>query len=216
MGHKSVVYVHAASGKSGAAVASVVDGQGAPVSGATIRSRNTETAEELAVARACVGTKAHFIISDSKTAIWNFRKGRISPEAARVLSGRRLNKRLVEFGAKHTRPFLTTRRPPPDCQNMDELLQSYTEITENYRLFRRVVPPPDKSLNNKEALAWWRLQAGNVVNPRCLGSPAADRGPRFTATSHPPGGRSREESRPLSLLLIAEVPAPSPRPGGGE
>lgn len=77
-----------------ARVASVVDGQGAPVSAATIRSRNTETAEELAIALAYVGTKAHFIISDSKTAIWNFGKGRISPEAARVLSGRRLDRKI--------------------------------------------------------------------------------------------------------------------------
>ncbi|KAH7982146.1 hypothetical protein HPB52_003306 [Rhipicephalus sanguineus] len=48
---------------------------------------------------------------------------------------------------------------------MDERLQSYTEIVENYRLLRRVVPPPDKSLNNREAVAWRRLQAGNFVNP---------------------------------------------------
>ncbi|KAH6946415.1 hypothetical protein HPB50_013307 [Hyalomma asiaticum] len=75
------VYVDAASGKWGPAVASVVDGQGAPVSGATIRSRNTETAEELAIVLACAGTKAHFIISDRKTAIWTFGKGRIEPEA---------------------------------------------------------------------------------------------------------------------------------------
>ncbi|KAH6938101.1 hypothetical protein HPB50_006778 [Hyalomma asiaticum] len=54
---------------------------------------------------------------------------------------------------------------PPDCPNMDERLQSYTEITENYRLLRRVRPPPDKSLNNREAVAWRLLQAGNVVNP---------------------------------------------------
>ncbi|KAH6934684.1 hypothetical protein HPB50_027011 [Hyalomma asiaticum] len=90
---------------------------------------------------------------------------------------------------------------------MDESLQSYTEITENYRLLRRVVPPPDESLNNRQAVAWRRLQAGNFVSPRGLGSPAAERGPRFTVTSQPPGGRSREESRPLRLLLIAEVPA---------
>lgn len=179
MDHKLVAYVDAASGKSGAAVASVVDGQGAPVSAATIRSRNTETAEELAIALACVGTEAHFIISDSKTAIWNFGKGRISPEAARVLSGRRLNRKIsLIWTPAHTSVpgneaahelaralYFRVTVEPPDCQNMDERLQSYTEIVENYRLLRRVVPPPDKSLNNREAVAWRRLQAGNFVNP---------------------------------------------------
>ncbi|KAH6932535.1 hypothetical protein HPB50_007174 [Hyalomma asiaticum] len=48
---------------------------------------------------------------------------------------------------------------------MDERLQSYTEIAEDYRQLRRVVPPPDKSLKNREAVAWRRLQAGSSVNP---------------------------------------------------
>ncbi|KAG0425418.1 hypothetical protein HPB47_027415 [Ixodes persulcatus] len=116
MDSKSVAYVDAASGKSGAAVALVVDGRGAPVSAATIRSRNAETAEEA----------AH--------------------ELARVL-------------------YFRVTVEPPDCRNMDERLQNYTEIVENYRLQRKQVPPPDKSLSNREAVAWRRLQAGNFINP---------------------------------------------------
>lgn len=54
---------------------------------------------------------------------------------------------------------------PPDCRNMDERLQNYTEIVENYRLQRKQVPPPDKSLSNREAVASRRLRAGNFINP---------------------------------------------------
>ncbi|KAH6926336.1 hypothetical protein HPB50_017324 [Hyalomma asiaticum] len=117
MDHKSVVYVDAASGKSGAVVASVVDGQ-----------------------------------------------------AARVLSGRRLNRKISRiWSPAHTSvPGNEAAHELARAlyfRNMDEPLQSYTEITENYRLLRRVVPPPDKSLNNRETVAWRRLQAGNFVNP---------------------------------------------------
>lgn len=91
MDSRSVAYVDAAKDKSGAAVASVVDGRGAPVSAAIIQSRNTETTQQLLIGLACVGTEYNFIISDSKTAISNFGKGRISPEVARVLTGIRLN-----------------------------------------------------------------------------------------------------------------------------
>ncbi|KAG0415240.1 hypothetical protein HPB47_007593 [Ixodes persulcatus] len=42
MNSKSVAYVDAASGKSGRRSLSVFDGRGAPVSAATIRSRNAE------------------------------------------------------------------------------------------------------------------------------------------------------------------------------
>ncbi|KAH6924143.1 hypothetical protein HPB50_012807 [Hyalomma asiaticum] len=60
----------------------------------------------------------------------------------------------------------------------------------------------------EDDVQWMEFSVQNLLSrKRGLGSPAAERGPGFTATSHPPGERSREESRPLRLLLIAEVPA---------
>ncbi|KAH6928344.1 hypothetical protein HPB50_014780 [Hyalomma asiaticum] len=96
-------YVDAASGKSGAAVASVVDWLGVLSSVATIRSRNTETAEELVIALACLRIEVNFIISDSKTASWIFGKGGISPEAAKVLTSRRKNRKIcLSWTLAHT------------------------------------------------------------------------------------------------------------------
>ncbi|XP_075529782.1 uncharacterized protein LOC142563125 [Dermacentor variabilis] len=174
-----VAYTDAASGKLGAAVASVVDGQGEAVSAATIRSRNPEAAEEVAIALACVGTKASYIISDSKTAIHNYGKGRIAPEAIRVLTGKKIDRKIsLVWAPAHTSVpgneaahflardlYFRAGTEPPACKELDERLQTYTEIIENYKLQRRTVPPPDKELGNREARAWRRLQAGNYINP---------------------------------------------------
>lgn len=84
----------AANGKSGAAVTLVVDSQDAPVLAATIRSSNTETAGELAIALLWVETEAHFKISDSKVAVRNFRKDTISLDVTRVPFGTRPNRKI--------------------------------------------------------------------------------------------------------------------------
>ncbi|KAG0436503.1 hypothetical protein HPB47_017913 [Ixodes persulcatus] len=143
MDSKSVAYVDAASVKSGAAVASVVDGRGAPVSAATIRSRNAETAEEVSIALACLNKKISLIWTPAHTSVPG---NEAALELARAL-------------------YFRVTVEPPDCRNMEERLQNYTEIVENYRLQRKQVPPPDKTLSNLEAAAWRRLQTGNFINP---------------------------------------------------
>lgn len=179
MNEKAVAYTDAASGKLGAAVATVVSGRGTAVSSATIRSRNPESAEEVAIALACVGTEAQYIISDSKTAIQNYARGRITQEALRILEGRRINRNisLVWTPAHEAVPgneaanalardlYFRAAAGPPDSKELDERLINYTEIVENYKLNRRLFPPPDKELTNTEATAWRRLQAKNFIHP---------------------------------------------------
>ncbi|KAH6932534.1 hypothetical protein HPB50_007173 [Hyalomma asiaticum] len=133
---KSVAFVDAASGKSGATVASVVDGQ-------AIAKRPSGILEKVGLAGRRLNKKISLIWTPPHTSV-------PGNEAAHELARDLYSRVIVE---------------PPDCQDMDERLQSYTEIAEDYRQLRRVVPPPDKSLKNREAVAWRRLQAGSSVNP---------------------------------------------------
>lgn len=97
MNPKSIAYVDAASDESSVAVTLIFDGIVAPVSAAIIRIRSTEMAEEHAVALSCVGTEAHFIVSDSDKVTWNFGKRTVSPEAGRVLFGRWRNRKRSQI-----------------------------------------------------------------------------------------------------------------------
>lgn len=150
---EQVAYVDAACGRQGAAVSAVVDGTGAPVVSASSRTRDANAAEELAVALACVGTKAKFILCDSKNAVRNFGKGRISEEAKRVLESRPLE-RNVEIiwipahesiaGNEAAHEFARAlyhraAAEQPSCMDIKDSLISYKEVTEHYKLSRRSI-----------------------------------------------------------------------------
>ncbi|XP_077508166.1 uncharacterized protein LOC144119414 [Amblyomma americanum] len=174
-----VAYVDAACGQHGAAVSAVVDGAGVPTVAASSRTRDANAAEELAIALACVGTKATTILSDSKTAVRNFAKGRISEEAKHVLEARPIERNIEIIWipahesiagneAAHELARALYHRAAaeqPSRIDMKDGLISYHEITEHYKLSRRVYPPPDRSLGTEEAIAWRRLQGGNHISP---------------------------------------------------
>ncbi|KAH8030725.1 hypothetical protein HPB51_011525 [Rhipicephalus microplus] len=51
----------------------------------SIRSDNSEIAGDVAVAQAIISPKCRYVISDSQSAIRNYARGRISPEATNLL-----------------------------------------------------------------------------------------------------------------------------------
>lgn len=175
---EQVAYVDAACGHDGRAVAAVVDGRGNAVTAVSLRTRSAAVAEEVAVALACVGTEANFIISDSKTAIQNFSAGRISPAAAKILDQRQIARKITliwtpahasvpgnEAAHELARGLYHRAGEDPLWQGSGERMVKYGEITQHYRLERRLVPPPDPSLNNTQAVAWRRLQTYTYPHP---------------------------------------------------
>ncbi|KAH9367115.1 hypothetical protein HPB48_014747 [Haemaphysalis longicornis] len=71
-----------------AAVAVVVNEQGNTVASCSVAEANPESGEEVAIALAVAGTSAPTIISDSKTALRNYLRGRISKAAAMIIQSK--------------------------------------------------------------------------------------------------------------------------------
>lgn len=77
--YTNAVYVDAAEHKHKRAFAlATVSGSGNPLAAASIETNSSETAEEAAIALAIASTPAAVIFSDSKLAVRNFARGRIS------------------------------------------------------------------------------------------------------------------------------------------
>ncbi|XP_037518278.1 uncharacterized protein LOC119395057 [Rhipicephalus sanguineus] len=84
--YKSAVYTDVAEYKDKDAFAIVVvDRRGRLVASGSVKTRSSETAEEAAIALAITNSQSDLILSDSKTAIRNLARGRISVTAARLL-----------------------------------------------------------------------------------------------------------------------------------
>ncbi|KAG0413063.1 hypothetical protein HPB47_009793 [Ixodes persulcatus] len=84
---RGVYYVDAADYGTGKMVSAVIDAGGSLVASCSIDTTDPGTAEEVAIALALQTYKARFVVSDSQRAIRQFAKGRVSPQAARILRG---------------------------------------------------------------------------------------------------------------------------------
>lgn len=107
-----VVYVDAADySNRDAMTVAVVDRQGHLVASGTVFAPSTEVGEEVAIALALASSRAKFIVSDSKSAVRNFARGRVSSEALRIMAGfdgTRLRGSKL-YGHQRTLPFRETR-----------------------------------------------------------------------------------------------------------
>lgn len=99
-------------------VAVVVDHTQKPLTSVSVNTKHSETAEEVAIALALVSTNVQYIISDSQTAIRNYAKGRISPEAWHIIivnkakfSNAEKNGRQLLWFPAHTTPAIHAINP---------------------------------------------------------------------------------------------------------
>ncbi|KAG0432657.1 hypothetical protein HPB47_020637 [Ixodes persulcatus] len=183
---EGVVYTDAADYPPQKAMTMVAtDGHGVPLSGGSIPTTNSETAKEVAIAIALLVINTQAIISDSKRAILNFARGRVSEATLRVL--KRISNipndmvsliwapaytSLPGNEAAHTTArelayraqgaMAVTGNEPVSHR---DTLTSYQEITQSYRLARRKLPAGQKSLTKSQEWTWRRLQTNTYPNP---------------------------------------------------
>lgn len=151
-----------------------------PVTSLSVRTTCPATAEETAIALALTQRPApSIVISDSKTAIQNFARGLITPQALQILS-KNPPTSLIELvwtpahtgvggneAAHATARELTIRAGPSlvplhGARSARDSLLSYHDLVTHYRLTRRAFPPAHVSLNNAQERTWRLLQTDTL------------------------------------------------------
>lgn len=166
--------------------AAVVDTGGKLVYSASVRSRHAEVAEEVAIALAISDQDCQVVVTDSRTAIKNYAKGRLSVEACRIIKNLKRspdNKvKLVWFPAHmgDVSPHLTNFNEVAhsvarglanrvgESHGEDggrDRLTTFNDITKAFYLARRTFPPPSDKLCRAQAVAWRQLQTNTYPNP---------------------------------------------------
>lgn len=123
----------------------VINYVGQTISGVSIKTTNPEEAEEAAIALAIANTPNAFIISDSKSAIRNYIKGRISPLANKILAQNAIA--LSKFIGPQPTPHSPAMRPPTN-----RLELSPPEPTAQPRSERRMRRP--RNLGGRHETVW--------------------------------------------------------------
>ncbi|KAG0425736.1 hypothetical protein HPB47_027114 [Ixodes persulcatus] len=168
-----------------AAAICVVDGTGSTRLTASLRTSNTTIAEEFAIAMAIGLEEDHVtIMSDSQAALRRFLAGRVSPKELKFLIQRdRQGFPTVELiwmpghdemkgnrCADTEARACTLRAAPATASRLGidsyfiPVPNRYSEIRAYHRGQRREYPPPHKTLNRKDAVAWRQLQTGAFRN----------------------------------------------------
>lgn len=167
----------------------VVDYKGNHKVSGSVRTSYVEEAEEAAIALAIASTSTSLIVSDSQTAVRNFARGRISQIALRILAGHK-DQRTIDIvwapahsslpgneAAHQTARGLTDRASGLPWSSWEddarfERMTTYRDITQYYRLSRKIYPPAHSSLNKGQAVAWRLLQTHTFPSPvtmnRCV------------------------------------------------
>lgn len=166
------------------AVAAVVDHNLSPIGTHTLPpDTSPEAAEEAAIALAIVNTEARYVLSDSKTAILNFARGRVHVPAFCILdSPAATPPRQVEliWVPAHcgnpgneaanllARGSLNRAPAASDLGFTKDRAHTFNELTQAYRAARQLYPPPHKSLSNRQATLWRQLQTHTLPSPLIL------------------------------------------------
>ncbi|XP_075539316.1 uncharacterized protein LOC142574002 [Dermacentor variabilis] len=175
---KDVLYVDAADYGNGRMALAVASAETRLIASGTVPTDCSQIGEESAIALAIASTSAKIIVSDSKVAVMNFARGRISPEASRILQTCRDSRKieiiwapahasLAGNEAAHELARGLTFRAGGLAEGFTgrDRLVCYREITQHYRLGRVKYPPADASLNKSQASTWRRLQTNSFPSP---------------------------------------------------
>ncbi|KAG0428484.1 hypothetical protein HPB47_024538 [Ixodes persulcatus] len=186
---EDVVYVDAADYSSRDAMAiSVVDRQGKLINSGTVFTTLSEVGEEAAIALAMTSSsRIKFIVSDSKPAILNYTRGRISSEALKILRtglhGDRVRGVLIVWAPAHSglpgnenahdaargltdRADVTNIFDAHSFHRSDrDRLVAYRDVINHYRLGRAKYPAANRTLSKWQAVAWRLLQTNTFPNP---------------------------------------------------
>lgn len=174
-----VTFVDAAEYQDGHRFAAATTQGGSLRHAASIVTQNAETAEEVAIALAALDPDCDTIVSDSRTAINNYIKGRISQQALRILhhaphsADNQITLVWIPAHAGDVHPHLTNLNEVAhsvarglvnragDSAGVPaerDRLTSYNDITKAFYLERRTFPTPHHKLNRAQATTLRLLQ----------------------------------------------------------
>ncbi|KAG0413462.1 hypothetical protein HPB47_009384 [Ixodes persulcatus] len=178
-GTTGVTFVDAAEYQDGHRFAAATTVGGSLKRAASIVTQNAERAEEVAIALATLDPDCHTIVSDSRTAISNYIKGRISQQALRILhqsphsTENRISLVWFPAHAGDVHPHLTNLNEvahsvarglvnragdSAGAPAERDRLTSYNDLTKSFYLERRTFPTPHHKLNRAQATTLRLLQ----------------------------------------------------------
>ncbi|KAG0421312.1 hypothetical protein HPB47_002787 [Ixodes persulcatus] len=175
------VYTDAADHATNPAMTMVVtNSQGVLLSGGSIATTSTEDAEETAIALALTLPNATTIISDSMRAVQNYARGCISRFAVRIhgdfvptdtvsIVWAPAHSSLPGNDFAHNTVRELAYRAAGDRESgltlYKDVLNTYQEITQAYRLARKRYPAGHKFLSKAQEHTWRRLQTNTYPHP---------------------------------------------------
>lgn len=143
---------------------------------ASVKTAFPEEAEEAAIAVALTQPEVNKIITDSQKAYANYRKGRVSLTALRILEGGKLRipEQKIELiwtpahsgleGNELAHQLARELEHRAD-EHEPQAITSYKDITSHYREGRRRYPEPHKSLSRAQQTILRQVQAGSFPHP---------------------------------------------------
>lgn len=151
------------------------------VNAASIRTKQIDIAEEAAIAMALLHTGVRTVVTDSKKAYSNYRRGVISSLAARILRSRKPPENAVELiwapshsslvgntvADYHAREMARRahEREDPDAPTP---ATGYKEIISMYRENRQTLPEPHRSLTREDQSILRRIQGASLAHPTLM------------------------------------------------
>lgn len=156
----STVYTDVADYARRGSMTAVVTTATSHITSITLPCTTTDQAEEAAIALAISQTTADTVVTDSQQACRNYLHGRISKCALNILLQRPLHRRvkilwtpahsiLQGNNTAHNTARELSRRAPRGIEAASPLL-TYHEISQHYRLERRIYPPAHESLTKAQ------------------------------------------------------------------
>lgn len=157
------------------------------MSGGTLDLLFGNSKRSVVIALAIKDPGCRTVLSDSRQAIRNFARGRVSAAATKILNEiprHRERARIKWFPAHagevshtnanhnetaHARARELTDRAGSSGDHLwfstRDRMTSFNEITKAYRLARRTLPPPCKGLSREQAVKYRQLQTRTVMSP---------------------------------------------------